>query len=113
MKNRDTWQQQVGWGPMDELGTNTIHRRVEVVNPLGLTMRAAAGFVVLARQYQAEILVFDGAKKLSGKSLVDLATLVAPCGTRLDVEARGPDARQAVAALAGLVASRPHGTDEK
>jgi phosphocarrier protein len=77
-----------------------------VANPLGLTLRDAAGFVVLARQFRAEVLVFDGARQLSGKSLVALATLVAPCGTQLDVEARGPDAKEAVAALAGLVASR-------
>jgi phosphotransferase system HPr (HPr) family protein len=97
---------------VDQLSTDTIRRRVEVADPLGLTMRAAASFVVLARKYRAEIVVFDGAKELDGKSLLDLVTLVAPCGTGLDVEARGQDAREAVAALVGLIASRSLGADE-
>lgn len=39
-----------------------------------------------------------------GKSILDLATLAAECGTTLDIEAHGPDAEDAVAALilAGL-----------
>jgi phosphotransferase system HPr-like phosphotransfer protein len=48
----------------------------------------------------------------SGKRPLDLVTLVAPCGTGLDVEARGQDAREAVAALVGLIASRSLGADE-
>jgi phosphocarrier protein HPr len=111
MENRDAWQQREEGGPLDGPGAETTRRQVQVANPLGLTMRAAASFVVLAREYHAEILVSDGTKQLSGKSLVDLITLVAPRGTRLRLEARGPDAREAVAALTGLIASRSHGTD--
>jgi PTS HPr component phosphorylation site len=42
----------------------------------------------------------------NGKSILDLTTLAAECGTRLDLEACGPDAVAAVEALAVLVAAR-------
>ena len=41
-----------------------------------------------------------------------LTTLAAECGTRLDLEARGPDAEAAVEALAELVLARFHETEE-
>jgi phosphocarrier protein len=50
--------------------------------------------------------VFGGPE--DGKSILDLALLAAECGTKLDLEARGPDAEAALAALADLVAARFH-----
>ncbi len=41
--------------------------------------------------------------EFNGKSILDLTSLAAERGTRLEVEARGPDAAQAVEALAELV----------
>jgi phosphotransferase system HPr (HPr) family protein len=88
-----------------------IRRRVEVAEQLGLTATAAAAFVVLARRHRAEILGADRTGQPHGKSLADIATLAAPCGTGLQVEAWGPDAREAVATLACLIAARSDGTD--
>lgn len=97
---------------MGEPGAQAIRRRVQVADPVGLTLGAAARFVAAARRYRAEILVFDGSRGLSGKSLFDMATLLAPCGTPLDLEACGPDAQEAISALAGLLASLSHGARE-
>ena len=41
-----------------------------------------------------------------------MTTLAAECGSMLDLEARGPDAEQALDALADLVAAGFHMTDE-
>jgi phosphotransferase system HPr (HPr) family protein len=78
-------------------------RQVEVTNSLGLHMRPANKFVELALRFQAEIRVHHNGNEFNGKSILDLTSLAAERGTRLDVEARGPDAAQAIEALAELV----------
>ena len=87
-------------------------RRVEIVNAYGLHMRPADKFVRLARSYQAEVWVYHGATRANGKSILDMAGLAAECGNSLDLEARGPDAGEAVAALADLVAAGFHMSEE-
>ena len=83
-------------------------RQVEVTNSLGLHMRPANKFVELALKYQSEIRVLYNGNEFNGKSILDLTSLAAECGTRLDLEARGPDADEAIEALAVLVSERFH-----
>ena len=78
-------------------------RRVVIVDALGLHMRPAAKFVTLARTFRSDILVTCRGSVADGKSILDLATLAAECGTPLDIEAHGPDAEDAVADLADLI----------
>ena len=81
-------------------------RQVEITNALGLHLRPADRFVRLASRFQAEVRVEADGRVINGKSILDLTTLAAECGTRLEIEARGPDAEAAVTALADLVAAR-------
>jgi phosphocarrier protein len=90
---------------------SALCRQVEIVNPLGLHLRAAEKFVHLALQFQTEVRVHHGAKTVDGKSILDLATLAAECGTRLELEASGQDAEAALDALAELVAAQFHETE--
>ncbi len=62
-------------------------------------------FVKLALRYQSEIRVYYNGNQFNGKSILDLTTLAAECGTRLELEACGPDAVEALDALADLVAA--------
>jgi phosphocarrier protein HPr len=87
-------------------------RRVEIVNAYGLHMRPADKFVSLARSFQAEVWVHHGETKANGKSILDMAGLAAECGTTLDLEAHGPDAEEALTALADLVAAGFHMSEE-
>ncbi len=87
-------------------------RQVEIINALGLHMRPADKFVRLALSYQAEVRVHHNGNEFNGKSILDLTSLAAECGTRLDLEARGPDAAAAVEALAGLVSAGFYEDDE-
>ncbi len=87
-------------------------RQVEITNALGLHLRPADKFVRVASRFQSEVRVFHDGLEVNGKSILDLSTLAAECGTQLDLEARGPDAEAAVAALADLVLARFHETDE-
>jgi phosphotransferase system HPr (HPr) family protein len=88
--------------------TPVARRQVEVLNGSGLHLRPAQKFVELALHYQAEIRVHYNGNEINGKSILDLATLAAECGTRLDLEARGPDAVEALDALADLFSARFH-----
>ena len=90
----------------------TLRRPVVVLNALGLHFRPADRFVGLAKRFSAEIRVHRDVLCVDGKSILDLAMLAAGCGTRLELEARGPDAEGALAALADLVRARFHEGDE-
>lgn len=88
-----------------------VRRQVEITNSLGLHLRPADKFVKLALRYQSDIRVHYNGSQYNGKSILDLTTLAAECGTRLDLEARGPDAVEALEALAGLVLARFYEND--
>ncbi len=85
---------------------------VVILNALGLHLRPADKFVRLAGRFASEVLVHRDGRSVDGKSILDLATLAAECGSRLQLEARGPDAEAALTALAELVAARFHEQDE-
>jgi phosphocarrier protein len=88
---------------------NTVaHRQVEITNGLGLHVRPAMKFVEMASRFQSEVRVRHNNNEFNGKSLLELTMMAAECGTRLELEARGPDAAQAIEALAELVAARFH-----
>ena len=91
--------------------TTVAHRQVEISNSLGLHVRPAMKFVELASQFQAEVRVRHNNNEFNGKSLLELTMMAAECGTRLQLEARGPDAVEAIAALAELVLARFHEDD--
>ena len=76
------------------------------MNRLGLHMRAASQLVSLARKFQSEIRVHRQGYVCNAKSILDLTSLAAECGTRLDLEACGPDAVAAVEALAVVIKAR-------
>jgi phosphotransferase system HPr (HPr) family protein len=83
-----------------------VRREVEIINTLGLHLRAAGKFVRLAQEFQASVTVIHDGREASGKSILDLATLAAECGTRLVLDAEGPDAETAVDALTALIMRR-------
>ena len=88
--------------------------RVPVVlrNPLGLHMRPAAAFAKAAAKFQADVKVFKGTRAANGKSFTNLLMLAAGPGTELILQADGPDAEDAVRALADLLGSpSPDGVD--
>jgi phosphotransferase system HPr (HPr) family protein len=78
-------------------------RDVEVTNAHGLHLRAAQKFVRLAYQFRADVRVACDGRTVSGRSMLDLMTLAAPRGSRLELEADGPDAAAILDALADLI----------
>ena len=78
-------------------------RTVVVTNPQGLHARPADLFVKLATRFAAKVELVKGDERVDGKSILAILTLAAAAGTRLSIEADGPDAEQALDALAKLV----------
>ena len=80
-----------------------VRRTVTICNKRGLHARAAARFVKLAWQFEAEIWVAKNGAAVSGRSIMGLMMLAAGPGTALELRASGPEAERAVGALADLV----------
>jgi phosphocarrier protein HPr len=81
-----------------------VQRSVTICNKRGLHARAAARFVKLAWQFDAEVKVRKNGTSVSGRSIMGLMMLAAGPGTAIELSATGPEAERAVAALADLVA---------
>jgi phosphocarrier protein HPr len=79
-------------------------RSVTICNKRGLHARAAARFVKLAWQFDAEVTVRKNGTTVSGRSIMGLMMLAAGPGTAIELAATGREAERAVAALADLVA---------
>ena len=80
-------------------------KTVRVVNPLGFHARAAARFVAEASRFESRITVVFKDKQMDGKSILGLLLLAAPCGASIQVCAEGRDEKEAIRALASLVAA--------
>jgi phosphocarrier protein len=90
----------------ERVDAETVRADVEIINQLGLHARAAAKFVEVASRFTAEVTVTNADESVSGKSILGLMMLAAGQGTQLVVEAVGPDAEEAIDALAALIADR-------
>lgn len=87
------------------MGEQTVSREVVVGIPQGLHARPADLLAREARRWQSRIELVGGSTRADGKSILELLTLAAEAGTRLVIEATGPDADEAVAAI-GLLFER-------
>jgi phosphocarrier protein len=78
-------------------------RKAVICNRRGLHARAAAKFVKLAFEFNAEVTVAKGESAVSGRSIMGLMMLAAGPGTEIELAATGPDAQRAIEALTALV----------
>jgi phosphocarrier protein len=83
----------------------------EVKNRLGLHARAATKLVQLAAKFPCEITVGRAGQVANAKSVMGVLLLCGSKGTKLDIEATGPAAEEAVAKLGKLIDDR-FGEDE-
>jgi phosphocarrier protein HPr len=96
--------------PAAAASAEPIRRNVTICNKRGLHARAAARFVKLAWQFDAEILVAKNGAAVSGRSIMGLMMLAAGPGTEIELRASGPEAERAITALVELISG---GFDEK
>lgn len=79
---------------------------IELVNRLGLHARAASKLVQSASQFDSQVWLSHGDRRVNAKSIMGVLLLAAPCGSRLTLEAEGADEQAAVTAISELVADR-------
>jgi phosphocarrier protein HPr len=80
-----------------------MERSVQIVNKNGLHARPAAEIVKVASKFQSDITMVRDDLEVNGKSIMGVMMLAAEYGSTLVVRANGPDADQAVSAIAELV----------
>ncbi len=78
---------------------------VTVANKLGLHARPSAKVTATAGRFKSEVWLSRNTRRVNAKSIMGVMMLAAARGSTLVVEAEGPDAQHAVAALVELIAS--------
>jgi phosphocarrier protein HPr len=83
-----------------------VAREIPVVNRKGLHARATAKLVHCVEQFDAEITVSRCGETVGGLSIMGILTLGAGIGSTITIAATGPQAQEAIEAIAALFASR-------
>lgn len=76
---------------------------ITIINRRGLHARAAAKFVKLCAEYDAQVMVNHRGTEVSGMSIMGLMMLAAAPGCVISLTAEGPQAEQMLAALVNLI----------
>jgi phosphotransferase system HPr (HPr) family protein len=77
-------------------------RNVLVSHPTGLCLRGASAIARLAQGFEAKIEIVKGEQRVHATDVLQVLSLTAVVGTQLVLEAVGPDAEEALDALAAL-----------
>jgi phosphotransferase system HPr (HPr) family protein len=84
-----------------------LQRKVLIRNPHGLHMRPSAAFAAQAMRFQSNVTVSLDGRSVNGKSPLDMMMLAAMPGSEVTLEVEGPDAADALEALAAQLGSVP------
>ena len=76
------------------------------MNRLGLHARASAKLTQLAGQFQSSVWLSRNGRRVNAKSIMGVMMLAAPMGSRVVLEADGPDENEAMQAVSRLIAAR-------
>ena len=83
--------------------SSPIESTLSIRNQRGLHARAAAKFVKLAGEFDADITVSKDGQSVSGGSIMGLMMLAAGIGSTIDVSISGADSTAAMEAIAALI----------
>jgi phosphotransferase system HPr (HPr) family protein len=87
----------------------SVRRTIPVINKKGLHARASRKLAELALNYEStRIIVRKEDDEADARSLMDLMMLGAGYGGEVEVEARGPQAEEAMVEVEALFAARFH-----
>lgn len=79
-----------------------FRRTVTVNSEHGLHIRPCTQLAQLSMTFQSRVRLSHGTRSADGKSILELMTLGATCGTPLELEVEGADAAEAIEHIAGL-----------
>ncbi|MCG6877038.1 MAG: HPr family phosphocarrier protein [Betaproteobacteria bacterium] len=76
---------------------------LEIQNKLGLHARASAKLTQTAGRFASDVWMSRNGRRVNAKSIMGVMMLAASKGSRVEIEANGADADDALAALAILI----------
>ena len=85
-----------------------VVKKLEIKNKLGLHARAAALLVQTVNGFSAEVKISKDGEVVDARSIMGVLTLAAAKGSKIQVEAKGEDAEEAVRAIERLVEKKFH-----
>ncbi len=85
-----------------------VVKKLEIRNKLGLHARAAALLVQTVNRFSAEVKISKDGQVVDGRSIMGVLTLAATKGSKIHVEAKGEDAKQALRAIEKLIEKKFH-----
>lgn len=85
-----------------------VSKKLEIKNKLGLHARAAALLVKTVNRFSAEVKISKDGQVANGRSIMGVLTLAATQGSKIQVEAKGNDADDALRAIERLVEKKFH-----
>lgn len=68
-----------------------VSEKVTIVNKQGLHARPAGVFVKEMANFQSNITIINGEKKVNAKRVMQLMTACIKCGTEIELQCEGPD----------------------
>lgn len=80
-----------------------MRREVEILNELGLHARPAAEFVRAVQTFKSEITILKDDGQFSAASILEVLTANLDRGSKMTIEAIGPDAAEALDRLEKLL----------
>ena len=80
-------------------------KHAEIKTPGGLHSKSASNFVQTAMRYQSEIYIVKDDEQINAKSILGLLAGALKPGAKVALKAEGPDEKEAVNALCGLIES--------
>jgi len=81
-------------------------QEVEIINKLGLHARASTKLTQVASQFNSQIWIERGSRRVNAKSIMGVMMLAASKGSKVTVEATGEDESAAIKALVELISNR-------
>ena len=98
---------------MESIGEYRETRAFVLLNRQGMHLRSAGQFAKVALRYPADVVVEMNGNVVSGKSILSLIALEAPCGCTLRVTVSGSQAKRVLDELEGLIARKFDLPDEQ
>jgi len=81
-------------------------RELTIKNRLGIHARPAAKLAKIANEFESTILVMKDGLEVNGKSIMGIMMLAAAQGNVIQIEAEGPDEKDAIRALGDLIENK-------
>ena len=81
-----------------------LKQNATIVNKLGLHARASSKLTQLASQFESEVWVSKGSRRVNGKSIMGVMMLAAGMGSEVELEVQGADEAAAMTAILALIA---------